>query len=614
MNLIMSKKGFYIKSIIATGEGMIDSEVQFTDGCNLLFGPSERGKSSVFSIINYMLGATEIPKKVKESFGYTDYYMEFVTYRDNLLHTAHRGIKDNAVVIKDCSFEQFNNPLNKATKYPITARKPDMITYSRYLMNLNGFASLLQMKKSKTSKVNLAFSYVRHMFLVSEGRVVADKPIFIPINDTATATQEKSFLYYLTSGKDDSDFQESEKEEIRKTRIEGQLALAQENLDEIKQKIISLGDVGFADMKGDALFEANKKQISEQEEVLKSLYKERCHKEDELKQRKSELLFANEFVKRMTLLQKHYLLDLQRYEHLFEGYSLLIPLPEEYTCPICHSHFTNSTEICDEYKDLVSAEFMQTQAKLTDVSKVIKDKEKEIDNLQNQVLLLDSSLSDIIAKIHSFEPQINGLKKALLKYKENVEKKVYANFLQAEALRFSKLIDNLQIKLKTKPNIPEYSRQATIDDDFCNSVKSKLQAWNVIGDVPVFYEDKEFDFNIGGQKRTMCGKGTRGVTCTAIIMTLIEYCKKKSIPFSELLVVDSPLTAHFDDEHVDADQTTQARFFKYCNEHDFDYQLILIDNKAPDALKRSSMEGINFIEFSDLGRKGFYLGKREKTE
>lgn len=614
MNLIMSKKGFYIKSIIATGEGMIDSKVQFTDGCNLLFGPSERGKSSVFSIINYMLGATEIPKKVKESSGYTDYYMEFVTYQDNLLHTAHRGIKDNAVVIKDCSFEQFNNSLNKATKYPIKARKSDKITYSRYLMNLNGFASLLQMKKSKTSKANLAFSYVRHMFLVSEGRVVADKPIFIPINDTATATQEKSFLYYLTSGKDDSDFQESEKEEIRKTRIEGQLALAQENLDEIKQKIISLGDVGFADMKGDALFEANKKQISEQEEVLKSLYKERCHKEDELKQRKSKLLFANEFVKRMTLLQKHYLLDLQRYEHLFEGYSLLIPLPEEYTCPICHSHFTNSTEICDEYKDLVSAEFMQTQAKLTDVSKVIKDKEKEIDNLQNQVLLLDSSISDIIAKIHSFEPQIDGLKKALLKYKENVEKKVYANFLQAEALRFSKLIDNLQIKLKSKPNIPEYSRQATIDDDFCNSVKSKLQAWNVIGNVPVLYEDKEFDFNIGGQKRTMCGKGTRGVTCTAIIMTLIEYCKKKGIPFSELLVVDSPLTAHFDDEHVDADQTTQARFFKYCNEHDFDYQLILIDNKAPDALKRSSMEGINFIEFSDLGRKGFYLGKKEKTE
>ena len=76
MNLIMSKKGFYIKSIIATGEGMIDSKVQFTDGCNLLFGPSERGKSSVFSIINYMLGAKEIPKKVKESSGYTDYYME----------------------------------------------------------------------------------------------------------------------------------------------------------------------------------------------------------------------------------------------------------------------------------------------------------------------------------------------------------------------------------------------------------------------------------------------------------------------------------------------------------------------------------------------------------
>ena len=75
----MSKKGFYIKSIIATGDGMITSKVEFQDGCNLLFGPSEKGKSSVFSIIDYMLGANNKPNDVIESRGYSDYYMEFVT-------------------------------------------------------------------------------------------------------------------------------------------------------------------------------------------------------------------------------------------------------------------------------------------------------------------------------------------------------------------------------------------------------------------------------------------------------------------------------------------------------------------------------------------------------
>ena len=50
----MKSKGFYIKSVIAVGEGMITSRVDFKDGCNLLFGPSEMGKSSVFSLIDFI--------------------------------------------------------------------------------------------------------------------------------------------------------------------------------------------------------------------------------------------------------------------------------------------------------------------------------------------------------------------------------------------------------------------------------------------------------------------------------------------------------------------------------------------------------------------------------
>ena len=138
--------------------------------------------------------------------------------------------------------------------------------------------------------------------------------------------------------------------------------------------------------------------------------------------------------------------------------------------------------------------------------------------------------------------------------------------------------------------------------------------WNVIGENdPVVFDENGFDFVIGGKKRLTCGKGARGVTCSAILMTLLEFCQLKDIPFSNVLVLDSPITAHFTDGKVPVEETTQSQFFKYCNERINDYQLIIIDNKSPKSNERENLSNINFIEFSKDGRNGFYLGKIENN-
>ncbi len=602
----MSKKGFYIKSIISTGDGMITSKVEFQDGCNLLFGPSEKGKSSVFSIIEYMLGSSSEPKRVKESLGYTDYYMEFVTYEDNDIHTAHRKLGDNKVIVEDCAFAQYGTGVI-STIYSLKSKSN---TYSSYLMNLNGYSKNLQLKKNKTSKAQMTFSWARHLFLVSENRVVSENPIFIPKNDTSSITQEKSFLYYITTGQDDSSFEVAEDDKIRRSRIGGMISLAQENLNNVNTKIIELGDVNFNDFKGEEFFKSYKEQIGKQEKDLNDLYKQRTEKEEVIRKQKSKILFTKEFVKRMNLLKKHYIIDLQRYEHLYEGLSLIIPLTEEHTCPICHSHIVNCEVVNDGYKDALKIEYNKTEAKLADIEKILTIKESEINDMESQIKSTEEVICGINNSIRDFEPCINDLKATLLKYQENIEKKVYETFLQEEAQRLTRQIVNLREQQKTKPKSLNYIRQASIDIDFCNSIKAKLQAWKVVDeDVSISYDEAGFDFIIGEQKRTMSGKGRRGVTCTAIMMTLIEFCKQKNIPFSQLLVVDSPITAHFDDGRVAADQTIQTRFFDYCNKTDFDYQLILIDNKAPSTSERKKMNGIHFIEFSERHRNGFYLGK-----
>ena len=91
---------------------MKTARVDFKEGCNLLFGPSDSGKSTVFSVMEFMLGKSigknsKSPKPVTEGKGYDTYYLEIVTNEDNTVHTFRRKENENNMLIKDCAYEQF---------------------------------------------------------------------------------------------------------------------------------------------------------------------------------------------------------------------------------------------------------------------------------------------------------------------------------------------------------------------------------------------------------------------------------------------------------------------------------------------------------------------------
>lgn len=602
----MNKKGFYIKSIIATGPGMKTSRVDFSDGCNLLFGPSDTGKSSVFSIINFMLGGDKEPKKVSESLGYDTYYMELVTYEDNKVHTICKKIGTTNWIVKECPFEYYATT-NISCAYPPRGKKK---TYSEFLLELNGYENDIMIRTTANDKGKLTYGKVRSLILVSEDRIISEKPIFLPINDNTTKTSEKSVMYYLTTGEDDSAFKESEKEDIRKSRIGGMISLTEESIKEVKDKIQELGDVSFADFKGDEFYNIQKKEVEKQEAVLNTLYRRKSLLEDRIREIRSSILFTREFIKRMELLKRHYTLDIERYEHLYEGASLLAQLDDNHLCPLCHSHINDSVSIDETYKAALKDEYEKTKVKLVDVSNVILRKQVNLRQLEVDLSNIDGQLSASSKEINEFSPHLSLLKETLVRYQENIEKKTLSVLLNSELQRLSEKLGELKNEQSAKPSAPNYNREVVIGADFCTKVKNMLLDWYILKDTEeVVYDDKEFDFKIGNNARVDCGKGTRGVTCTAIMMALLENCHDHNIPFSHLLVVDSPLTAHFNDGYENASDITQSQFYKYCNDNKFDYQLILIDNKCPKEEERSQMNNIHFIEFSKRDRKGFYLGK-----
>ena len=274
-----------------------------------------------------------------------------------------------------------------------------------------------------------------------------------------------------------------------------------------------------------------------------------------------------------------------------------------------------------DYLEAIESECGILQSKITDIRKMIGKKKNLLEIINKQEEEIMGNIDKVNADINGFSATLETLQSTLQKYQENIEKKAEVKFLGEELNRLYQKLALLKAQGSTKPQEP-YVRTTNIREDFCNKLKAKLVDWSVLeNSAAVVFDESGFDFILGGKKRLSCGKGARGVTCSAILMTLLEYCDDKGIPFSNLLVLDSPITAHFSkkkvkndeisEEKVLLDDTTQSKFFKYCNDNINDYQLIIIDNKSPNEAEREVLNNINYIEFSESGRNGFYLGEME---
>ncbi|MDE6649978.1 MAG: hypothetical protein K2K45_08620 [Muribaculaceae bacterium] len=245
---------------------------------------------------------------------------------------------------------------------------------------------------------------------------------------------------------------------------------------------------------------------------------------------------------------------------------------------------------------------------------MIRCKEEELEELILSIQSLSSELSSLIDKIRNIEFKIDGIRETLLRYQHNIENKTRLNDLQEETQNLRTEYKKLENDLKGVSQKPEaYNKESNIKDEFCNQLKQKLQEWELDDSQTVVFNESKFDFVLGGKDRLSCGKGARGVTCTAILMTLVEFCINHDIPFTRTLVIDSPITAHFPDEKLPAEETTQYKFFKYINDKVTDYQLIVIDNKHPKPEDRTHLSNINYIEFSSDGREGFYPKRFNNT-
>lgn len=599
----MKNKGFYIKTLVATGESVPEVKIEFTKGCNLIFGESDTGKSHVLHLIDFLLGKKNNPKNVVEGAGYNCYYLEIALYHNDAPYTIQRKLNGKSVFVKPVVFSEFYNPEIKITEYSISANSKN--SYSDFLLKLSGYDKDVQIRKSQIDKTRLTFSYLRHLIIAYENRVISENPIFNPTTQKTNTTSEKSLIYFLMSGIDDSSFESGEKPDIKKARISGKLELLESVIKEKEERITSIGDVDYADFSDESFLRQYKLEFEKTNALLANLYSKRSEIEQARGKLESKRLFVEAFLNRIKLLNKHYVLDIERYDFLYQGHQIFEILSNNSICPLCKSQIDPNRFTEEGFAESIKAEYTNIVQKKVDSDRLIISKEKELADLIIEINEQSHELELVIHEIQNIEIHLDGIRSTLERYQSNIESKTRLSDLQDEtqALRneYNRLADELK-KVSTKG--PSYSRSSKIEEDFCNLLKDKLTFWEIKNSQTVVFDEASFDFVLGGKERLSCGKGARGVTYTAILMTLVEYCIKNDIPFTRTLVIDSPITAFFSGVTVLPEETTQNRFFQYCNDYKFEYQLIIIDNKSPNAEEREKLNNINYISFSETS--GFY--------
>ena len=57
-----NNNGFYLEKLVLTGEDVEPAIVEFEKGLNVIYGPSDTGKTYIFQCIQFLLGKSSLSK------------------------------------------------------------------------------------------------------------------------------------------------------------------------------------------------------------------------------------------------------------------------------------------------------------------------------------------------------------------------------------------------------------------------------------------------------------------------------------------------------------------------------------------------------------------------
>lgn len=197
---------FFIEKIVASGAGKKESTIVFKPGANIIYGPSNTGKTYIVKCIDFLFGSDADP--FDSSSGYDSISIYLKTRGGQVV--MHRKLGSNKIDVSS------TDPSISNGKYTAKASgKNYEKTINSVWLALIGITEQHSINKNERSqKQVLSWRTFCHMFMLTETKIISETSIFLPDRGYSD-TSALSALLFLLWGKDFSDTEAIESKEIK---------------------------------------------------------------------------------------------------------------------------------------------------------------------------------------------------------------------------------------------------------------------------------------------------------------------------------------------------------------------------------------------------------------
>ena len=586
--------GICIKKIEICGNGKEPSSIEFSEGLNIITGPSNCGKTLIYKCIDYCLGADNNPLLDYEGYDLVELTLlhngkEIILSRSSNAKTVYIKSNDTNISTKEYSIDSksFENSLNSV------------------ILKLIGINERHEIVKNvKYDKQELTWRSFYHLFFLDEYRIISDSSPFLK-NNIYTNTAILSILIFLLFNKDFSSTTAIDSKQIKEAR-----QIAVKNYLNTKIQELSKKTQVLEEELENINIEEYENKINKELDVLSQIQDQLDNKLNEnnnllkiINDKNQELIEKKLLLERYAILKTQYASDLERLNFIIDGQINYEPASET-TCPFCDNKIQKKD--APDYFEVAIHNYKTIKLQLGDLEKTMDNLSNSISELEKEIQEKKNRKNDLDNEINSkIKPQISFLKDELSEFRRYADKNNELKTLRNLCESLNNDINNQKIQLeKVVQYNPKDFLESTFVNDFIPLLKNILQECNFTNLNTVSFDERILDIIINGKKKASNGKGYKAFFNSIILITLSKMLYEKGYYKTNFLMLDSPLLPLQEekDENEKIQESIKKGFLSYLQDFSKQVQTIIIENELP----MVDLKDANVIQFTKDKIKGRY--------
>lgn len=599
--------GYYISEIAASGRGVRTSAIQFRQGVNIVYGPSNTGKSMIVKIIDYMFGGDGCPANPNKT-GYSDFQMRL---RDDCGHevSVARSVEcddDGNERAASKIIVSSNSDVIPSGNYSVksSGKKSERIDFKSLLLRLIGIEDEVRIVSSQAGKsAALSWRVFFHQFCLKEDYIFTERTI-IDNPGYSSITLNLNTLAYLAYEGGLEELQVEDKkmvlaksEAVRSYIAQRRVPLSM-RINEIRSQLDSLPTDPIDEM-------VLAQELADVSERLSSARREAESIFTGIVQAQSRISQLGSLEERYGQLKSQYESDMNRLDFILDGDKRLGDNAER--CPFCDGEIP--AEECVSYEEACKAEKVKVAAQLQDLESVLSETHRDFEAELDRLAELERQRDELTIQIEDvLKPDRDNLSEMLEVYKA-------ASSLQAEIEILESLDEeygqDIRLEMQREVDAPKFDAKKLFRDDVFDDLSNLVSSAVERCGYPDFrfagLNRATFDVTVNGKDKKFEGKGYRGFLNSIFAFVLMKYLDEYGKHAPRMLILDSPILSLKESKQEGVAEGMKSSMLLYMLDQCGNCQVIIVENEIPDDVDFSAANLIEFTKNESIGRCGFLL-------